>query len=594
MNGPVDFIPVLPETAPFTAEQRAYLNGFFAGVFSRAPAAESPAAPYENRTLQPLAILFGSQTGNAERLAKRAAKEANNHGFAPTVYELGRYPTVQLASEAHLLIVTSTYGDGDPPDNAKSLWDFLRSDTAPKLPRLRFSLCALGDSNYAKFCGFGKELDARLEQLGATRVQPRADCDVEFEPMFVDWLQAALRGLSAGLTSVVTPQAAAPEKRSLSPESEASFSRANPFLGRLLNNRKLTTAGSAKDVRHLEISLANSGLNYEVGDALGVMPQNDPALVAQLLAALAARGDESVPGKDGAEIALHEALASHYEITRIPRPLLELCAKRTGDELLKKVSAPEANGELTQFLWGRQVIDLLVTHPGVKFSPLEFVALLRKLQPRLYSIASSPKAHLGEAHLTVSAVRYESLGRARGGVCSTFLADRVAPDTPVPVFVHQNKAFRPPAPDVPLIMVGPGTGIAPFRAFLQERRAIGATGRNWLFFGDQRFSTDWLYRDEIESFHRTGLLTRLDLAWSRDQSEKVYVQHRLLEQAGEVFAWLEAGGVFYVCGDASRMAKDVDAALHEVIERAGNRSREQAAEYVKQLQASRRYQRDVY
>jgi sulfite reductase (NADPH) flavoprotein alpha-component len=658
MNG---VVPVLPESAPFTPEQRAYLNGFLAGLFSRAPVAGAAAAPpAAAHPLAPLAILFGSQTGNSEKLAKRIAKEAGRHGFAPTIHDLARYPTAQLVSESRALIVTSTYGDGDPPDNAKAFWDSLASDAPPQLPNLRFSVCALGDLNYAKFCGFGKDLDARLEKLGATRVHSRVDCDVEFEEAFVKWLHGALAALAEAaqpLTPALSPSEGERENRvqlagkretdissvatrisestqRLSPlppgggenspnqdvalwtpetpphpasshplphrgrgqgaGERVTYSRANPFPARLLTNRKLNAPGSGKDVRHFEIALAGSGLTYEAGDALGVVPQNDPALVSELLVALGMDGEEAVPGKTGLPVPLREALARHYEITRIPKPLLEALAARTGDDRLKQVTAPQANGELTKFLWGREIIDLLLAHPEAKFSPAQFVAWLRKLQPRLYSIASSPRVHPGEVHLTISALRYESLGRIRAGVCSTFLADRVKPDTPVPVFVHPNQAFRPPAPDTPLIMVGPGTGIAPFRAFLEERGATGAAGENWLFFGDQKYSTDFLYREDIESFQKDGLLTRLDLAWSRDQAQKIYVQHRLLEHAREVFDWLEQGAAFYVCGDASRMAKDVDAALREVIRRAGAKSSEQADAYVKQLQAARRYQRDVY
>jgi sulfite reductase (NADPH) flavoprotein alpha-component len=539
--------------------------------------------------LEPLTILFGSQTGNCEKLAKRIAKEAGKHGFAPTAHDLAKYPTAQLASEKSLLIVTSTYGDGEPPDNARAFWDFLKSDAAPKLGSLRFSLCALGDSNYPKFCQFGKDIDARLEALGATRAHPRTDCDVDYEEPFAKWLSAAAIALAPSAASAA-PAPVATEAEA----QETGYSKKNPFPARLLTNRRLNAPGSGKDVRHFEIALHGSGLDYEVGDALGVVPQNDPKLVGELLAALGASGDEAVAGRAGESIALREALTSHYEITRIPKPLLEAFAQRTRDEILQRVTSPTANGELTKFLWGREIIDLLLAHPSVKFAPAEFIGLLKKLQPRLYSISSSPKAHPGEVHLTVGAVRYESLGRQRAGVCSTFLADRVNAETPVPVFVHSNKAFRPPAPDVPLIMVGPGTGIAPFRAFLEERRATGATGKNWLFFGDQKSATDYLYREEIEAFQNDGLLARLDLAWSRDQSEKVYVQQRMLESAGELFAWLEAGAGFYVCGDASRMAKDVDAALHQVIAQAGGKTSDQAAEYVKALKSAKRYQRDVY
>jgi len=592
MSSP-NYIPVLPESAPFTPEQRAYLNGFFAGLFSRTAAGVATPAPAA-KPLAPLTILFGTQTGNAETLAKRIAKEAGKRGFAPTTHDLAKYPVTQLASERSLLVITSTYGDGEPPDNAKAFWEFLAGGGAPKLPDLRFSVCALGDTNYPQFCAFGKALDARLETLGAKRVHARVDCDVDYEAAFSAWLGAALGALVSDAGNAIPASSGPVVATATEPEAVVRYDKKNPFPARLLTNRRLNAPGSGKDVRHFEIALHGSGLSYEVGDALAVVPQNDPALVAELLTALGATGEESVSGKNGDAVSLREALTSHYEITRIPKPLLEAFATRTGDDELKRVTSLTANGELTKFLWGREIIDLLLAHPAVKLAPAEFIGFLKKLQPRLYSISSSPKAHPGEVHLTVGAVRYESLGRARAGVCSTFLADRVTVETPVPVFVHSNKAFRPPAPEAPLIMVGPGTGIAPFRAFLEERRATGAQGKNWLFFGDQKSSTDFLYREELEAFRRDGLLTRLDLAWSRDQAEKVYVQQRMLEHAAELFAWLEAGAGFYVCGDASRMAKDVDAALHQVIEKAGGKTPEQAGDYVKSLKAAKRYQRDVY
>jgi sulfite reductase (NADPH) flavoprotein alpha-component len=602
------FVPVLPDSAPFTAEQRAYLNGFFAGLFSRAPqpGTGNPAQESsQSRPLAPLAVLFGSQTGNAENLAKRIAREAGKRGFAPMIHELAKYPVAQLAAEKHALVVTSTYGDGDPPDNAKTFWEWLSAGAAPRLAETRFSVCALGDSNYPKFCAFGRAVDERLEQLGARRIHPRADCDVDYEGPFQKWLNGSLASLLEATSSVNPPGNAAagallvsaPDGRADAAAHEAGPSacgKNNPFPARLLVNRRLSGPASAKDVRHFEIALQGSELGYEVGDALGVWPRNDPALVVELLEALGASGEESVPGRDGQFVPLREALTDHYDITRIPKPLLEAFAARTQDALLKSVTAPSANGELTKFLWGRDILDLLRAHSSVRFAPAEFIALLRKLQPRLYSISSSPRAHPGEVHLTVSAVRFESLGRARQGVCSTFLADRVGPDTPVPVFVHENRSFRPPAPDAPLIMIGPGTGIAPFRAFLEERRAVGAKGRNWLFFGDQRAASDYLYREELESFQKDGLLTRLDLAWSRDQSEKIYVQQRMLESAKELFAWLEEGASLYVCGDASRMARDVDAALHQVVQLAGGRSAEESAAYVAALRKGGRYQRDVY
>lgn len=584
-----NLIPCLPESAPFSAEQRAYLNGFLAGLFSRAPggAVNAPMAP-EAKPLVPLTILWGSQTGTAEKLTKRMVKEAGQRGFAPTAHDLAKYPVAQLASEERLLIITSTYGDGEPPDNAKTFWDFLQSAAAPKLAALKFSVCALGDTNYPKFCAFGKAVDERLVALGATRMQARVDCDLEYEEPFGKWLQAALTELSG----VAAP---APVRQPVSATVETGYSKSNPFPARLVANRKLNAPSSDKDTRHFEIALEGSGLNYEAGDALGVVPENCPELVKEILGALKFSGEEAVTGRDGKEVSVRDALLKHYEITKIPQPFLKSMAERTGELLLQKLTAPNVNGELTQFLRGREIIDLLLAYPAVKFAPADFVALLKKLQPRLYSISSSPKRHPGQAHLTVAVVRYESLSRVRKGTCSTFLAERVGPAEIVPVFVHSNKNFRPPAnADAPMIMVGPGTGIAPFRGFLEERAALDARGKNWLFFGDRSAATDFLYRDELESMRGGGVLTRLDTAFSRDQAEKVYVQDRMIEHAKDLFGWLEDGAHFYVCGDASKMAKDVDAALHQVVQAAGARTPEQAAEYVAKLKAEKRYQRDVY
>lgn len=592
----VNLVPVLPESAPFTVEQRAYLNGFLAGLFSRASATPGPqgaAAP--PRALEPVTILFGSQTGTAEKLAKRLAKEAGKRGFAPTLFEMANYPTAQLAAERNLLVVASTYGDGEPPDNAKGFARFLEGEAAPRLTTTRFTVCALGDSNYPQFCAFGKRLDQRFEALGAHRVAPRADCDVEFDRPFLAWMSAALNALAPG--EVAVQEAGSGDKRAPEPleEPEETFGRDRPFPAALVLNRRLNLEGSTKDTRHLSFSLADSGLTYETGDALGVMPANCPRLVTELLAALGCTGEEAVQIAPGVQGSLRHALASHCDITRIPLDLLRAVATRTQDPNLVRVAAPEANGELTRFLHGREVIDLLLAHPEVRFSPAQFTALLKPLRPRLYSIASSPKAHPGEVHLCVGVVRYESLGRARLGVCSTFLADRLAANACAPVYIHANPNFRLPADTGrPVIMVGPGTGIAPFRAFLEERRAVGARGQNWLFFGDQRAATDYLFREEIEAMHAEGTLHRLELAFSRDQAEKVYVQHRMLAHARELFAWLEAGAHFYVCGDAGRMAKDVDGALKQIVQSGGGRTLAQATEYVQELERQKRYVRDVY
>ena len=586
------FVPVLPDNAPFTPEQRAYLNGFLAGLFSRAPQSNLAGPASEARPLTPLTILFGSQTGNAESLSKRIAKEAGKRGFAPTVQDLGKYATAQLVSEQALLVVTSTYGDGEPPDNAKAFWEFLNRESTPKQEQTKFSLLALGDSNYPKFCAFGKAVDEQLEKLGATRVHPRTDCDVEYEEAFAKWMDGALSALAP---AIALAPALAPVVEAAPAKTTSTYSKSHPFPAPLLANVQLNGEGSAKDTRHFEFSLEGSGLSYEAGDALGVRATNCAELAEEILRALGRSGNEPVPDRDGQETPLREALVHHYEITRIPQPLLKAMAEKTGDAELLKYVAPGASGDLAKFIWGREIIDLLHAHPAAKFAPAEFVALLRKLQPRLYSISSSPKAHPGQVHLCVGVVRYDSLGRPRKGVCSTFLAERVPTGGAVPVFVHHNKNFRPPAnPDAPMIMVGPGTGIAPFRAFLEERRATGAKGKSWLFFGDQRGATDFLFREELEAMQRDGTLTRLNLAFSRDQAEKIYVQTRMLEHGKELYAWLAEGGGFYVCGDASRMAKDVDAALHQIIQTAGGKRAEEATAYVAALKQDKRYQRDVY
>jgi sulfite reductase (NADPH) flavoprotein alpha-component len=590
-----DLVPVLPESAPFTPEQRAYLNGYFAGLFSRAPFAAPADGPDSGANrLRPLTILFGSQTGTAEGLAKRAGREAGKRGFAPTLQDLSEYPPENLKSEAFVLLITSTYGDGEPPDNAKSFWEALGSDAAPRLTGLNYSVLALGDSNYPRFCECGKMFDSRFETLGAHRIHPRVDCDVDYEEPFLQWLNGVLAALGETSPATVKPPPRVGADGNGQEPASAASSRATSFPARLSGNHVLNAPGSAKETRHFEISLEGSDPSYEAGDAVGVYPTNCPRLVDEIIAALGADRQAPVPVPGEGQEPLREALLSHYEITRIPRPLLERVAERSNDKALLELAGPAANGELDAFLRGREVIDLLLAFPHVKFSPAEFISLLRRIQPRLYSVSSSPKAYPAHVHLTVSVVRYRSLGRERNGVCSAFLADR-AGDGTFPLVVRPNPNFRPPVDNSqPMIMVGPGTGIAPFRAFLQERKAIGATGKNWLFFGDQRARTDFLYRDELEAFVRENILTRLDTAFSRDQEQKIYVQHRMLEHARELFEWLEAGAHFYVCGDASRMAKDVDAALHRVIETGGGRTPEQAAAYVRQLKTGRRYQRDVY
>ncbi len=592
-------IPFIPDSAPFTAGQRQWLNGYLAGYFSDAGVgaralaglSAAPAAP-----AKPLVLLYGSQTGTAEGLAKKTAKAAEKIGFAPKLVDMAKYESVDLTKEENVLVITSTYGDGDPPDNAQAFWNYLRADTAPPLAHLRYSVLALGDTNYAAFCEFGKVCDQRLEKLGAQRVHPRVDCDVDYDAPAKSWTEGVFAALAGAEVNGDRRMVNDAEPAASDHESPITIhDRKNPFPARLLTNRLLNGEGSAKEVRHYEISLAGSGITYEVGDALGVLPANCGELVGDILTALGCDGEEAVKTPDGTETSLRLALAQHYDITRPSAELLKAAAERgAADGALAALIDPARKDDLKKWLWGREVIDV-ITGLAQPFTAAEFIGLLKKLPPRLYSISSSPKAHPDEVHLTVAAVRYDGHGRPRKGVCSTFLADRCAADSPVPVFVQTSHGFRLPADgSVPILMCGPGTGIAPFRAFLEERRATGATGRNWLFFGDQKRATDFLYREQLEGWVADGHLTRLDLAFSRDQAEKIYVQDRMRENPAELWAWLECGAHFYVCGDASRMAKDVDAALHTIAETAGGLTTEAAAAYIQKLKTDKRYQRDVY
>ena len=595
-------ITYIPETAPFTPEQRAWLNGFLAGMLSQiSPNQTSPGVTNGVSPVvgEPLLVLFGSQTGTAEGLAKKLAKQAEQRGFAPKVLSLNDCEPTALAQAAKTVIISSTWGDGDPPDNAAKFWSWLNADTAPRLEKLQFAVLGLGDKNYADFCGASKKFDARLETLGAKRLIDRGECDLEYEAPAKAWMDGFWEKIGESVASSRSSVAAADGHQTLAADHQllttdkCICSKSNPFPAPLLKNVLLNKPGSAKEVRHYELSLQDSGLNYEVGDALGVVPANCPELVGDLLGLLNCNGDETV--KVGEQtIPLREAFTRQFDITKPSRELLAAVAKATPGGVLAPLLAPERASDLKQWLWGRDVIDILQLLPVPMAAP-ELLPLLRKLAPRLYSIASSPKAHPGEVHITVSAVRYESFGRSRKGVASAFLADRVGDREHVEVYVQPSHGFKLPAGgDTPIIMVGPGTGIAPFRAFLEDRRATGAKGRNWLFFGDQCRASDFLYEEELAGWHRDELLTRLDLAFSRDQPEKIYVQHRMRGHAAGIWSWLEAGAHFYVCGDAARMAKDVDAALQTIVEQAGGKSADEAKVYVEKLRSEKRYQRDVY
>jgi sulfite reductase (NADPH) flavoprotein alpha-component len=580
-------IPYIPEDAPFNTDQRAWLSGFLAGLHSRlaieTPAVAAAATPTKAASLH---ILYGTQTGNAERVAMEAAASARSLGLAPEVAGLDDITMDELAAMERLIVVTSTYGEGEMPDNAQLFWEAISASTAPRLENLRFGVLALGDTGYDGFCQAGKLIDMRLELLGATRILARQDCDIDYEDPAAAWVGQALplaaENAGGGALSGAPVTAAVPKV--------AGWSRKNPYPSRLAVNRRLSGSASAKEIRHYEFDLGDSGLEYEAGDALGVIPVNDPALVSLLLAHLGA--DPQTPA---GETSLETALTQKFEISTPSRDLIAEVERRAGNEELTHVLRNGDKEALDAFLWGKDICDLLALAPPSAFPATDIVTLLKPLQHRTYSISSSPHAAAGSVHLTIASVRYHADGRDRGGVCSTFLADRVAEGSNAGIFVSQDKSFRLPADnDAPVIMVGPGTGVAPFRAFLQERRARGAKGRNWLFFGDQHRDSDFIYADELSEMSRDGLLTRLDLAFSRDQQEKIYVQTRMRENGKALFAWLEEGAAFYVCGDASRMARDVDTALIEIIATHGSLPDDRAADYVARLKREKRYLRDVY
>ncbi|SBN64591.1 sulfite reductase (NADPH) flavoprotein alpha-component [Curtobacterium sp. 9128] len=589
---------LIPVDAPFSAAQESWLAGFIAGI---AAAGKKSQAPAPTTTID---VLFGTQTGNAEFLADELVAGARARGLGGRTTALDDVSPEQLAGMSHVLVVTSTYGEGEMPDNAGLFWDAIQSDATPRLEGLQFAVLGLGDSGYDEFCQAGKLLDTRFEQLGATRISDRVDCDVDFEDPAALWtagvldrIQAqtgadgapgATSAAGAGATSDATAAGGAGASRASRPGSQ--WNKRNPYRARLVENRLLSDPRSAKEIRHYEFDLGDSGITYAAGDALAVVPRNDDALVSELLDHLSATGDERFDGR-----AVVDVLRDDREIRTPSKDLVADLVQRAPASELAAVVAHGDKHELDRWLWGRDVLDLLrdagPAAPGLD----ELLPFLRPLQARQYSISSSPLAHPDRIHLTIASVRYGDVNRRHSGVASTHLADRVAVGDEVGVYLQPNAAFSVPADDAaPLIMVGPGTGIAPFRGFLHERAASGATGRNWLFFGDQHRDTDFVYRDELTALQEQGVLTRMDLAFSRDQAEKVYVQTRMREQSRQLYAWLEDGATFTVCGDASRMAKDVETALLQVIATERGKGDDDAAEYLADLRRAKRYVRDVY
>ncbi len=572
--------------------QARWVSFYFAGLdagLSRTAGDDPPVeAALEGRTLT---ILYGSETGNSADLARSLASAAGDRGRRAELADMADYKVRRLRDEQDLLIICSTHGEGDPPQNAIGFFEYLEGRKAPRLEGIRFAVLALGDSTYEKYCEAGKRLDRRLEELGAERIEPRVDCDVDYEEAADTWIVRLAERLAA--SEGASPWSAVAASPSASTEA-SPFDKRNPFPAPVIENLKIVGRSSSKETRHIELDLSGSGLRYEPGDAIGIQARNDPTVVASLLEATRLEPDTPVTLKGGRLLSLGEALESEYEIMIAAPRFLEHWAGLSGaSELQALLGESQAPARLA-WLQAHHVVDIVRAFPVPGLDAAGLVGGLRPLQPRLYSIASSLGLVPDEAHVTLAPVRYALHGEDRSGVASAHLADRAGPDAILPVFIQPNPHFRLPADDVPIIMVGAGTGIAPFRAFLQEREARGASGRSWLFFGERNFRSDFLYQLEWQAWLKEGQLSRIDLAFSRDAADRIYVQQRMRERAAELYAWLEEGAHFYVCGDAARMAPDVHQALIEIVAAGSGGSPEAASEYVSGLQRDRRYQRDVY
>jgi sulfite reductase (NADPH) flavoprotein alpha-component len=579
-----------------TVLQQMWLSGYLYAIATQSGTSQPLAQASSELPDQPvITVLFGSQTGNSKKAAQKAVASFQTQGWKANLADLNDYPTRQLKSEKRILLVVSTQGEGEPPASAEEFYQWLLSNRAPRLEGLEFAVCALGDKSYLKFCQTGKDIDARLEALGARRLSERVDCDVDFEAPVEAWIQQLLKDLPAPASEaskVVAVQHAGTGKiNGIQQEEYRQYDRKSPFQAALLAKTPLNGRGSQKETWHLEFSLEDSGIQYQPGDALGVYPQNPPNLVKEVLYVAMLNGHKTVT-YNSREMPFKQVLLKEVELSVLTRELLEKYAAWTNNARIKAILADPA--ALKAFLYGRNVADLLREFPAA-LSEETLLQFLRKMPPRLYSIASSPEVYPDEVHLTVAAVRYLFNDRAHAGAASTFLADRVEADDKVPVFVEQNEYFKLPENDqTDIIMVGPGTGVAPFRSFVQSRAERGSSGKNWLFFGNPHFETDFLYQTEWLQHLKQGTLDRLDVAFSRDQQEKIYVQHRLLERSKLIYERLENGAHFYVCGDKNRMAVDVQGALRKIIEKETGQDSEFAEAYIRNLKKQRRYLEDVY
>ncbi|MEL7697891.1 MULTISPECIES: NADPH-dependent assimilatory sulfite reductase flavoprotein subunit [Pantoea] len=599
-QAPGSLLPLSPEqlarlqaaTTDYSPTQLAWLSGYFWGRVEQTPGNAVASAPAPAAAEAPaITLLSASQTGNARRLAEQLRDDLQAARLNVNLVNAGDYKFKQIGQEKLLVVVTSTQGEGEPPEEAVALHKFLMSKKAPKMDGTAFAVFGLGDTSYEFFSKAGKDFDSRLAELGAERLLDRVDADVEYADQATAWRSALTEILKQRVPTESPTQAAATAAGSVNEVTTSPYTKEAPLSATLAVNQKITGRDSDKDVRHIEIDLGESGLRYQPGDALGVWYENDSALVSELLELVWLKGDEPVEVQ-GATLPLAEALQKHFELTVNTAQIVAQYAQLSRDaELLALV---DDKARLQQYAQRYPIVDMIRLAPA-ELSAAQLTSLLRPLTPRLYSIASSQAETDTEVHITVGAVRFDIEGRQRGGGASTWLADRVEEEGEVRVFIEHNDNFRLPAnPDAPVIMIGPGTGIAPFRAFMQQRENDGASGKNWLFFGNPHFTDDFLYQVEWQKYVKEGLLTRIDLAWSRDQAEKVYVQDKIRANGAEVWRWLQEGAHLYVCGDANRMAKDVEQALLDVVVEHGGMDREAADEFLSELRIERRYQRDVY
>ena len=597
---PSALLPLNPEqlarlqaaTNDLTPTQLAWVSGYFWGVLNQQPgAAALAAAPAPAVETPTITLLSASQTGNARRVAEALRDDLLAAKLNVNLVNAGDYKFKQIANEKLLVVVASTQGEGEPPEEAVALHKFLFSKKAPKLNGSAFAVFGLGDTSYEFFCQCGKDFDSKLAELGAERLLDRVDADVEYQTAASEWRARIVEILKARVPTESPAQAAVTATGVVNEVFSSPYTKEEPLVATLAVNQKITGRNSEKDVRHIEIDLGDSGLRYQPGDALGVWYQNDPALVRELVELLWLKGDEPVT-VDGKTLPLSDALEWHFELTVNTASIVENYAKLSRSETLLPMVGDKAR--LQHYAATTPIVDM-VRFSAAQLDAEALISLLRPLTPRLYSIASSQAEVESEVHVTVGVVRYDVEGRARTGGASGFLADRVEEDGEIRVFIEHNDNFRLPAnPETPVIMIGPGTGIAPFRAFMQQRAADEAPGKNWLIFGNPHFTEDFLYQVEWQRYVKEGVLNRIDLAWSRDQKEKIYVQDKLREQGAELWRWINEGAHIYVCGDATRMARDVEQALLEVIAEFGGMDTETADEYLSELRVERRYQRDVY